>query len=64
MLWATYKRRLGKDVEFVAGIMTEDLRKEIHDADIQDQCRKFQKKAGETILAYRFTTPLKTSSQW
>ena len=64
MLWAKDKRGLGEYMEFVAGIMTEDLRKEIHKADIRDQFRKSQKKAVEAILADRFTTPLNISFQW
>ena len=58
MIWAEDKQRLGKDVEFVAGITTEDIRKDIHEAVIRNQCRKSQKKARESILADRFTTPI------
>ena len=44
--------------------MTEDRIKEIHEADIRNQCRKYHKKAGETILADHSTSPLMISSQW
>ena len=46
MLWAKYKHRLVEDVKFAAGIMTEDIRKEMNENDIQYQCRKYQQKAG------------------
>ena len=62
MLCEKDNRRLREDGEFLAGIMTYYLRKKIHEADTQDQCRKSQKKAGEATLDDRFTTPLKTSS--
>ena len=51
MIWANDKRKIGKYVEFVAEITTYDLRKEMHEFDIQNQCRKSQKKAGESIPA-------------
>ena len=64
MLWSNYKRRLCKDVEFVGVITTEDLRKEIHEDDIRDKCRKSQNKDGEAIIADRFLKHLNTISQW
>ena len=51
-------------MEFVVGITTEDLRKEIHESDIRYQCRKSQKKTGKEILSDHFTIPLKRISYW
>ena len=63
MIWANDKRRLGKDVEFLAGITAEDLRKKINEAEIRDQRRKSQNEDGGAILADRSTTSLRKSPQ-
>ena len=63
MIWANDKRRLGEDVEFLAGITAEDLRKKINEAEIRDQRRKSQNEDGGAILADRSTTSLRKSPQ-
>ena len=64
MHWAKDKRRLGEDCEFPAGTTREELRNEITQANIRHECRKAQRKIGESILTDKLTTPLKLSSSW
>ena len=53
-----------KFIEFEDGTTADMVLEEINDATIRQDCRKTQKKAGESLITNDFVVKLKNSAQW
>ena len=64
MHWAKDQHSVNGVIQFPNGTSQREILQEIADATVRKQCRKTQKKAGESLVTNDFVTKLKNSAQW
>ena len=64
MHWAKDKHRVNEDLYFPNRTDDVNLLAELQEATIRENCRKIQRKTGESLITTDFVIKLKNSSQW
>ena len=58
------KHRVQEEIEFENGTTRANLLRMIAEATVRENCRKTQRKAGESLINQEFVSKLKNSAQW
>ena len=64
MYWAKDKHRVQEAIEFEDGTTRANLLRMLAEATVRENCRKTQRKAGESLVNHEFVSKLKNSAQW
>merc|ERR1712127_304976 len=64
MHWEKDKHRVNEDLDFPNRTDDVNLLAELQEETIRENCRKIQRKTGESLITTDFVIKLKNSSQW